>query len=167
MNVEEHPAQPFPFDPLTAPPEHRKDGTDWFAVFNPSALLPQGEGINGSGRRLDVNLNHTLMHESVVCCVRFSADGKYLATGCNRTAQIYDVKSGAKIWSVVICMSALRSENFGAHRDSLVSLQMNTPTKLEIYTSVASVLVQMVNFSPQVQKINRSESVLSYPLSSC
>ena len=33
---------------------------------------------------------------SVVCCVRFSADGKYLATGCNRTAQIYDTKTGAK-----------------------------------------------------------------------
>ena len=37
---------------------------------------------------------------SVVCCVRFSADGKYLATGCNRTAQIYDTKTGQKTWSV-------------------------------------------------------------------
>lgn len=35
---------------------------------------------------------------SVVCCVRFSADGKYLATGCNRTAQIFDVKTGEKTW---------------------------------------------------------------------
>ena len=34
----------------------------------------------------------------MVCCVRFSADGKYLATGCNRTAQIYDVKTGIKTW---------------------------------------------------------------------
>lgn len=33
---------------------------------------------------------------SVVCCVRFSSDGQYLATGCNRTAQIYDTKTGAK-----------------------------------------------------------------------
>ena len=37
---------------------------------------------------------------SVVCCVRFSADGKFLATGCNRTAQIYDAKTGHKTWSV-------------------------------------------------------------------
>ena len=36
-----------------------------------------------------------------MCCVRFSADGKYLATGCNRTAQIYDTKTGQKIWCVV------------------------------------------------------------------
>lgn len=35
---------------------------------------------------------------SVVCCVRFSADGKFLATGCNRTAQIYDTKTGLKTW---------------------------------------------------------------------
>jgi len=35
---------------------------------------------------------------SVVCCVRFSADGRYLATGCNRTTQIYDVQTGAKVW---------------------------------------------------------------------
>jgi glucose repression regulatory protein TUP1 len=67
------------------PPELKKDGSDWFAVFNPKVK-----------RVLDVNLVHTLIHESVVCCVRFSADGKYLATGCNRTAQIYDTKTGAK-----------------------------------------------------------------------
>ena len=46
---------------------------------------------------LDVDLVHTLVHESVVCCVRFSADGKYVATGCNRSAQIYDVTSGEKV----------------------------------------------------------------------
>ena len=37
---------------------------------------------------------------SVVCCVKFSADGKYLATGCNRAAQIFDAKTGAKTWCV-------------------------------------------------------------------
>lgn len=91
-------------DPANVPPDMKKDGSDWFAVFNPKVK-----------RVLDVSLVHTLMHEryvadllniikltdtlpfSVVCCVRFSADGKYLATGCNRAAQIYDTKTGSKV----------------------------------------------------------------------
>ncbi|EKM75143.1 hypothetical protein AGABI1DRAFT_80246 [Agaricus bisporus var. burnettii JB137-S8] len=80
-----HQGFPDDFDIHTAPSELKKEGTDWFAIFNPKFK-----------RQLDVSLVHTLMHESVVCCVRFSADGKYLATGCNRTAQIYDTKTGQK-----------------------------------------------------------------------
>jgi glucose repression regulatory protein TUP1 len=68
-------------------PEHQKHvSSDWFAIFNPE--VP---------RILDVDLVHTLQHESVVCCVRFSYDGKYVATGCNRVAQIFDVVTGQKI----------------------------------------------------------------------
>lgn len=48
-------------------------------------------------RVLDVELLHTLQHESVVCCVRFSHDGNYVATGCNRCAQIYDVHTGRQV----------------------------------------------------------------------
>ena len=47
--------------------------------------------------------------DSVVCCVRFSADGKYLATGCNRTAQIYDTKTGHKTWYVSCLFPFLHS----------------------------------------------------------
>ncbi|KAH8084300.1 WD40-repeat-containing domain protein [Cristinia sonorae] len=88
-------------DPLNVPPELKKEGSDWFAIFNgnesPTSPGKDGKEISGSGKRsLDVGLVHTLLHESVVCCVRFSADGKFLATGCNRTAQIYDTKTGAK-----------------------------------------------------------------------
>ncbi|KAI0032852.1 WD40-repeat-containing domain protein, partial [Vararia minispora EC-137] len=72
-------------DPHQAPPDMKVEGSDWFAVFNPKVK-----------RSLSVQLVHTLSHESVVCCVRFSADGKYLATGCNRTAQIYDTSTGQK-----------------------------------------------------------------------
>ncbi|QRV90754.1 general transcriptional corepressor tupA [Ceratobasidium sp. AG-Ba] len=74
-----------PHHPPTISPDCKKEGGDWFAVFNPKAK-----------RALDVSLTLTLAHESVVCCVRFSHDGKYLATGCNRSAQIYDTKTGAK-----------------------------------------------------------------------
>jgi len=68
------------------PPNSKKTRDDWFVIFNQS--VP---------RALDVDLVHTLPHESVVCCVRFSQDGKYVATGCNRSAQIYDVRTGDKL----------------------------------------------------------------------
>jgi len=48
-------------------------------------------------RRLDVDLVHNLAHQSVVCCVRFSSDGNYVATGCNRSAQIFDVNTGKQV----------------------------------------------------------------------
>jgi len=87
-------------DLVALPPHLKKEGSDWFAVWNPNAVR---DGKDGSGKEVvgrkgikDVGLVWTFMHESVVCCVRFSADGKYLATGCNRTAQIYDTQTGAK-----------------------------------------------------------------------
>ena len=74
---------PGDLDPATVPAEYRKDGEDWFALYNPR--VPQS---------LNVNLVHQFNHESVVCCVRFSKDGMWLATGCNRTAQIFDIRTG-------------------------------------------------------------------------
>ncbi|RDL35307.1 WD40 repeat-like protein [Venustampulla echinocandica] len=68
------------------PAHQKKVDADWFAIFNPE--VP---------RVLDVDLVHTLQHESVVCCVRFSHDGKHVATGCNRSAQIFDVITGQKV----------------------------------------------------------------------
>ncbi|KAI1281261.1 WD40-repeat-containing domain protein [Xylaria sp. FL0933] len=73
-------------DPDRVPAHVKKTRDDWFVIFNQH--VP---------RMLDVDLVHTLSHESVVCCVRFSHDGKYVATGCNRSAQIYDVTSGEKV----------------------------------------------------------------------
>ncbi|KAJ1903660.1 general transcription repressor, partial [Tieghemiomyces parasiticus] len=68
-------------DPNAVPSDLKVEGSDWFAIFNPK--VP---------RALDMDLLYSLEHSSVVCCVRFSADGKYLATGCNRTAQIFDAE---------------------------------------------------------------------------
>lgn len=65
------------------PAQFKREGDDWYAVFNPRAR-----------RVLDVDLIHNLPHQSVVCCVRFSLDGRYVATGCNRSAQIFDVETG-------------------------------------------------------------------------
>ncbi|EMC97358.1 hypothetical protein BAUCODRAFT_33079 [Baudoinia panamericana UAMH 10762] len=68
------------------PPELKRQGDDWHAVFNPRVH-----------RRLDVDLVHSLAHQSVVCCVRFSHDGRFVATGCNRSAQIFDVQTGKQV----------------------------------------------------------------------
>lgn len=59
---------------------------EWHAVFNPQVR-----------RVLDVDLVHTLNHNSVVCCVRFSQNGRFIATGCNRSAQIYEVETGKQV----------------------------------------------------------------------
>jgi len=68
------------------PPQYKKEGNDWFAIFNPRKQ-----------RTLDVDLVHNLPHQSVVCCVRFSLDGRFVATGCNRSAQIFDVETGGLV----------------------------------------------------------------------
>jgi glucose repression regulatory protein TUP1 len=71
-------------DVETLSPQFKKEGDDWYCVFNPEIR----------NRPLDIELVQTLTHRSVVCCVRFSADGRYVATGCNRIAQIFEVESG-------------------------------------------------------------------------
>jgi glucose repression regulatory protein TUP1 len=72
------------------PPEFKREGSDWFAAFNPKIK-----------RQLDINLVHSFAHTSVVCCVQFSQDGRYLATGCNQTAQIFDTVTGQKVCELV------------------------------------------------------------------
>ena len=43
-------------DPHSVPPELKKEGQDWFAVFNPAA-------IKDGKKKLNVDLVHTLTHE--------------------------------------------------------------------------------------------------------
>lgn len=59
---------------------------DWTVVHNPNATT-----------KMHIELSHTLEHDSVVCCVRFSHDGRYIATGCNKTAVLYDAESGKRL----------------------------------------------------------------------
>ncbi|KAK0885835.1 general transcription repressor [Friedmanniomyces endolithicus] len=73
-------------DPEKLPPHFKRQGEDWHAVFNPRVH-----------RRLDVELVFNLPHQSVVCCVRFGQDGRFVATGCNRSAQIFDVTTGKQV----------------------------------------------------------------------
>ncbi|KAG0766203.1 hypothetical protein G6F16_001083 [Rhizopus arrhizus] len=73
-------------DPATVPESFKIEMPDWYALFNPTIK-----------RVLRPNLIHSFDHNSVVCCVKFSLDGKFLAAGCNRVTYIYDVSSGNKI----------------------------------------------------------------------
>jgi glucose repression regulatory protein TUP1 len=77
-------------DPETITPTFKHEGPDWIAWFNPK--IP---------RTLDVNLSQDLEHPSVVCCVKYSADGKYLATGCNKVTHVYDATDGSKIATLI------------------------------------------------------------------
>lgn len=58
----------FGLDPHTVPPELKKEGSDWFAIFNPSPGVGK-DGAGPGGRRLDVDLVHTLMHERSVLII--------------------------------------------------------------------------------------------------
>jgi len=51
---------------------------------------------------LNVKLEHVLTPGAVVGRVRFSPDGEYLAVGVDNGTYIYDVKTGAKSWSVTL-----------------------------------------------------------------
>ena len=58
---------------------------DWVVIYNTQS------------KRVPINLSHTFEHSSVVCCVTFSKDGKYLATGCNRKSFIFNASTGEKL----------------------------------------------------------------------
>ena len=64
--------------------DSRKDGEDWFALYNPR-----------EPRSLDVSLVFQINHENIVGCVRFSKDGLWLATGSNHITQIFDMRTRA------------------------------------------------------------------------
>ena len=57
-------------------------------------LYTTGEQVLVSGCQI-ADTNHGT--NSVVCCVRISPDGKLIATGCNRTTNLYDTQSGIRI----------------------------------------------------------------------
>ncbi|AMD22559.1 HHL211Cp [Eremothecium sinecaudum] len=81
-------AKPIPpflvdLDADLVPAHLKKQTPDYYVLYNPA--LP---------RDMDVDLHNSLDHSSVVCCVRFSNDGEYLATGCNKTTQVYRVSTG-------------------------------------------------------------------------
>ena len=72
--------------PSQVPSHLKREGGDWCAVWNDSIR-----------RAHNVDLVHSLPHQSIVCDVSFSKDGRFLATGCNRSAQIFDTENGVLV----------------------------------------------------------------------
>lgn len=62
----------------------RKVGHDWVILYNPK--------INP--KTLDIDLSHSLPHQNVVSCVKFSPNGLWLATGSDRLVSIFEVATG-------------------------------------------------------------------------
>lgn len=122
------------FDPNRLPPHLKRDGSDWLAVFNPKVQ-----------RILDVDLVHTLNHTSIVCYVRFSFDGRFIATGCNRSAEIFDVDTGncvavlqdtslpedGDIYIRSVCFSPDGKYLVTGGEDKIINVSVTKTTKIE------------------------------------
>lgn len=90
-------------DSTSVPAHLKKLQQEYYILYNPS--LP---------KTVDVELVHSLDHSSVVCCVRFSNDGKFLATGCNKTTQVFGVETGELVARLTDDNSAAENGNSGA-----------------------------------------------------
>ncbi|KAJ7323882.1 hypothetical protein DFH08DRAFT_941369 [Mycena albidolilacea] len=104
----------FPPIRLALPQPHspqlgRTDGADRFVVYPGGAAPRAGRGAGA------------YVFETVVCCTQFSADAKYLAIGCNRTAHIYDV--GDVLLTSPHTRSTTQHESRRAHHSNCNSQQ--------------------------------------------
>lgn len=81
------PIPPFllDLDSASVAPSNKKQTSDYYILYNPAFDME---------KKMDFELHKTLKHDSVVCCVEFSIDGKMLATGSNWTTLIYDTVTG-------------------------------------------------------------------------
>ncbi|KAJ8592643.1 chromatin associated protein [Rhizopogon salebrosus TDB-379] len=73
-------------DSTTVPADYVKEGGDWLAIFNPR--VP---------RQMDVQLVARYVHDGVVCNVKFSLDGTFLAVGTEGAVVLYNLSVGEKL----------------------------------------------------------------------
>ncbi|ODV76934.1 WD40 repeat-like protein [Suhomyces tanzawaensis NRRL Y-17324] len=90
LHVKEIPPFLTDLDVAKASPDFKKQKLDYYVLYNPAFQ-----------RDLDVELVHSLDHSSVVCCVRFSKDGQFIATGCNKTTQVFNVETGELVAKLI------------------------------------------------------------------
>ncbi|KAG0671779.1 general transcription repressor [Maudiozyma exigua] len=125
------PIPPFllDLDSAQVPENLKKQAEDYYVLYNPA--LP---------RSVDVELLHSLDHTSVVCCVKFSNDGEYLATGCNKTTQVYKVSTGEQVAKLVDDNANPVSGTFTSEENGQNGQSGNT--------SSADLYIRSVCFSP-------------------
>lgn len=87
-------------DVTKANPDFKKQTSEYYLLYNPAFK-----------RDLDVELIHSLDHSSVVCCVRFSKNGEFIATGCNKTTQVFNVETGELVAKLIDDNNANGEEN--------------------------------------------------------
>lgn len=68
---------------------------NWNCVYSTKSTMSYQET-----ERPAAEMHQSMDHQSVVCCVRFSSDGEMMASGCHKTAQVFDVKTGDRKFSV-------------------------------------------------------------------
>lgn len=90
LHVKEIPPFLQDLDVSKANPEFKKQNLEYYVLYNPAF-----------SKDLDIDLIHSLDHSSVVCCVRFSKDGKFIATGCNKTTQVFNVETGELVAKLI------------------------------------------------------------------
>lgn len=62
---------------------------NWSCVYSSKGSMSYQES-----ERPVAEMHQSMDHQSVVCVVRFSNDGTMMASGCHKTAQVFDVKTG-------------------------------------------------------------------------
>jgi WD40 repeat protein len=100
-------------------------GDDWFVLYNPR--VP---------RSLDISLIYDFSHDSVVCCARFSKDGNFLATGCSRATQIFDIRTG-------LLVSILEDEGVSQDEDLYIRAVCFSPDGKYVATAAEDGLVRV------------------------
>lgn len=90
LHVKKIPAFLQDLDIGKANPEFTKQNPDYYVLYNPAFE-----------KLLDIELIHSLDHSSVVCCVRFLKLGDLIATGCNKTTQVFNVKTGELVAKLI------------------------------------------------------------------
>lgn len=104
-------------DPQNVPPDMKKEGPDWFAVFHATATGKDGKGKLKRG--LDVTLVHTLMHER---CVLFRAllqgEQRYGMQVANKLADMMCVRQ-CGVLRALLCRWQIPRDRVQPHRANI------------------------------------------------